>query len=117
MDESRIRPTDITLQIPSSEKFRNKTGWKPTRGLDDICEDLLEYWRSIVMFICVVEVNNKKIRLIFPHKCGSRTFSNLIRSGYFDVPLISTNDMDSPEEIHVYGRNPYRKMQYQVSFK
>ena len=62
------------------------------------------------MFICVVEVNNKKIRLIFPHKCGSGTFSNLIRSGYFDVPLISTNDMDSPaEEIHVYGRNPYRK--------
>tara|TARA_B100000029_G_scaffold257781_1_gene254505 strand:+ start:1030 stop:2013 length:984 start_codon:yes stop_codon:yes gene_type:complete len=62
------------------------------------------------MFVCVVEVNNKKIRLIFPHKCGSSTFSNLIRSGYFDVPLISTNDMDTPtEEIHVYGRNPYRK--------
>jgi len=62
------------------------------------------------MFVCVVEVNNKKIRLIFPHKCGSGTFSNLIRSGYFDVPLISTNDMDTPtEEIHVYGRNPYRK--------
>jgi len=46
VDESRIRPTDITLQIPSSEKFRNKTGWKPTKGLDDICEDLLEYWRG-----------------------------------------------------------------------
>ena len=48
VDESRIRPTDITLQIPSSEKFRNKTGWKPTKGLDDICEDLLEYWRGVL---------------------------------------------------------------------
>ena len=24
VDQSRIRPTDITLQIPSSEKFRKK---------------------------------------------------------------------------------------------
>lgn len=48
VDESRIRPTDITLQIPSSEKFRNKTGWKPTKGLDDICEDLLNYWREVL---------------------------------------------------------------------
>ena len=31
------------------------------------------------MFDGIVEVNNKKIRIIFPHKCGSGTFSNLIR--------------------------------------
>jgi len=48
VDQSRIRPTDITLQIPSSEKFRNKTGWKPTKGLEEICDDLLNYWREVL---------------------------------------------------------------------
>ena len=41
-----MRPTDITLQVPSSDKFREKTGWKPTKGLEEICEDLLDYWRK-----------------------------------------------------------------------
>jgi GDP-mannose 4,6-dehydratase len=48
LDPNRVRPTDITLQIPSSEKFRKKTGWKPIKGLEEICEDLLNYWRSIL---------------------------------------------------------------------
>jgi len=48
LDPNRVRPTDITLQIPSSEKFREKTGWKPTKGLDEICDDLLDYWRRIL---------------------------------------------------------------------
>ena len=43
----RIRPTDITLQIPDSTKFREITGWKPTKGLEEICDDLLDYWRNI----------------------------------------------------------------------
>ena len=45
-DPDRMRPTDITLQVPSSDKFREKTGWKPTKGLKEICDDLLEYWRK-----------------------------------------------------------------------
>jgi len=44
----RIRPTDITLQIPDSTKFREKTGWKPTKGLEEICDDLLNYWRKVL---------------------------------------------------------------------
>ena len=48
LDTDRVRPTDITLQIPSSDKFREKTGWKPIKGLEEICEDLLNYWRSIL---------------------------------------------------------------------
>jgi GDP-mannose 4,6-dehydratase len=48
IDESRVRPTDITLQIPDSSKFREKTGWKPTKGLEEICEDLLNYWRKVL---------------------------------------------------------------------
>ena len=47
LDPDRLRPTDITLQIPDSTKFREKTGWKPTKGLEEICDDLLDYWRNI----------------------------------------------------------------------
>ena len=48
LDQDRIRPTDITLQIPDSTKFREKTGWKPTKGLNEICDDLLNYWRKVL---------------------------------------------------------------------
>lgn len=45
---NRIRPTDITLQIPDSTKFRNEFNWKPKKDLTHICEDLLNYWRKIL---------------------------------------------------------------------
>ncbi|MBC8428588.1 GDP-mannose 4,6-dehydratase [bacterium] len=48
LDSDRVRPTDITLQIPDSTKFRKKTGWKPTKGLEEICDDLLNYWREVL---------------------------------------------------------------------
>jgi len=48
LDQDRIRPTDITLQIPASTKFREKTGWKPIKGLNEICDDLLDYWREVL---------------------------------------------------------------------
>ena len=48
VDPNRIRPTDITLQIPDSSKFREKTGWKPTKGLEEICNDLLNHWRKVL---------------------------------------------------------------------
>ena len=48
LDEERLRPTDITLQIPSTEKFKNDFNWKPKKTMDNIWNDLLEYWRSIV---------------------------------------------------------------------
>jgi GDP-mannose 4,6-dehydratase len=47
-DHELMRPTDITLQIPDSTKFREKTGWKPTKGLEEICDDLLDYWRKVL---------------------------------------------------------------------
>jgi len=46
LDQDRIRSIDITLQIPSSEKFRKATGWKPVKSFEDICDDLLNYWRE-----------------------------------------------------------------------
>ena len=45
---NRVRPTDITLQIPDSTKFRKKTGWMPVKGLSEICDDLLNYWREVL---------------------------------------------------------------------
>ena len=48
LDEERLRPTDITLQIPSTEKFKNHFNWKPKKTMDDIWNDLLKYWRAIV---------------------------------------------------------------------
>jgi GDP-mannose 4,6-dehydratase len=48
LDSNRVRPTDITLQIPDSTKFREATGWKPTKDLTHICDDLLNYWREVL---------------------------------------------------------------------
>jgi GDP-mannose 4,6-dehydratase len=46
LDPARVRPTDITLQIPDSSKFRNDFNWKPSKSLEHICDDLLDYWRE-----------------------------------------------------------------------
>ena len=46
LDQKRVRPTDITLQIPDSSKFKNHFGWKPKKKMDNICDDLLKFWRE-----------------------------------------------------------------------
>jgi GDP-mannose 4,6-dehydratase len=46
VDPKLIRPSDVTLQIPSTEKFRNETGWEPQIPLEKTLEDLLDYWRE-----------------------------------------------------------------------
>ena len=48
VDPDLIRPTDITLQIPSCEKFKECTGWEPIKTLDSITFDLLNYWRESI---------------------------------------------------------------------
>ena len=48
LDPKRVRPTDITLQIPSSDKFREHFDWKPKKDLTHICDDLLNYWREVL---------------------------------------------------------------------
>ena len=48
LDEERLRPTDITLQIPSTDKFRGDFNWKPKKTMDNIWDDLLKYWREII---------------------------------------------------------------------
>ena len=46
LDKDRLRPTDITLQIPDTTKFRHEFAWTPIKNLTNVCEDLLNYWRK-----------------------------------------------------------------------
>lgn len=46
VDPKRLRPSDVTLQIPSVEKFAQQTGWKPKISFDQTLHDMLDYWRN-----------------------------------------------------------------------
>ena len=46
VDPELLRPADVTLQIPESTKFSDKTGWKPVYSLEQTLEDLLNYHRE-----------------------------------------------------------------------
>lgn len=46
VDPSRLRPSDVTLQIPCIDKFVKTTGWKPRIKFEKTLEDLLNYWRD-----------------------------------------------------------------------
>ena len=46
VDPSRLRPSDVTLQIPCIDKFVAATGWKAEIKFDKTLEDLLDYWRD-----------------------------------------------------------------------
>lgn len=47
-DETRLRPADVTLQIPDCSKFKEATGWQPEISLTQTLQDLLDYWRERV---------------------------------------------------------------------
>ncbi|MFA5316105.1 MAG: GDP-mannose 4,6-dehydratase [Dehalococcoidales bacterium] len=46
VDKERLRPSDVTLQIPCIDKFTAATGWKPEIKFDKTLEDTLNYWRE-----------------------------------------------------------------------
>jgi len=46
VDHARLRPSDVTLQIPSTEKFKKVTGWEPEIPFSKTIEDILNYWRK-----------------------------------------------------------------------
>jgi GDP-4-dehydro-6-deoxy-D-mannose reductase len=48
VDPALIRPADVTLQIPSTEKFENATGWKPQFSFEESVAFLLDHWRKEV---------------------------------------------------------------------
>ncbi len=45
VDPARLRPSDVTLQIPDVSKFRKATGWAPTISMEETLLDLLNYHR------------------------------------------------------------------------
>jgi len=47
-DQSLMRPSDVTLQIPDVSKFRNETGWKPKYSFEESVEYLLNHSRKEV---------------------------------------------------------------------
>jgi GDP-4-dehydro-6-deoxy-D-mannose reductase len=48
VDPALLRPADVTLQIPSTEKFENATGWKPQISFEESVAFLLDHWRREV---------------------------------------------------------------------
>ena len=48
VDPALIRPADVTLQIPCTDKFKAVTGWKPEIPYRQTLEEMLEYWREAV---------------------------------------------------------------------
>jgi GDP-D-mannose dehydratase len=46
IDPARLRPSDVTLQIPCVEKFHKATGWKPEISFEKTLQDTLDYWRD-----------------------------------------------------------------------
>lgn len=46
LDPIRLRPSDVTLQIPCIDKFVKATGWKPEIKFEQTLEDTLNYWRE-----------------------------------------------------------------------
>jgi GDP-mannose 4,6-dehydratase len=48
VDPARLRPSDVTLQIPNTSKFRDATGWQPQIPASQTLRDLLDYQRDCV---------------------------------------------------------------------
>ena len=46
IDQRRLRPSDVTLQIPCIDKFVEATGWKPEIKFEQTLGDTLDYWRD-----------------------------------------------------------------------
>jgi GDP-mannose 4,6-dehydratase len=46
VDPALVRPSDVTLQIPDTSRFREATGWRPKITLEQTLADLLDYHRS-----------------------------------------------------------------------
>lgn len=47
-DESRVRPTELSLLIADCSKFKKLTNWEPTIPFRQTLEDVLAYWRDFV---------------------------------------------------------------------
>ena len=49
VDPARLRPSDVTLQIPCIDKFCQTTGWEPEIKFEQTLKDTLNYWRRFFL--------------------------------------------------------------------
>jgi len=45
VDPALLRPADVTLQVPATERFEQATGWKPRYSFEESVGFLLDHWR------------------------------------------------------------------------
>ena len=57
VDPSRLRPSDVTLQIPCIDKFQKATGWQPAIAFDQTLQDTLAFWRAHFRRQCVASLD------------------------------------------------------------
>ena len=50
-----LRPSDVTLQIPDTSKFRNQTGWKPKFTVKETMQALLDYHRARIRMLSAAQ--------------------------------------------------------------
>jgi GDP-mannose 4,6-dehydratase len=48
VDPALLRPSDVTLQIPDTSRFRAATGWVPEISVEKTMRDLLDYHRNLI---------------------------------------------------------------------
>jgi GDPmannose 4,6-dehydratase/GDP-4-dehydro-6-deoxy-D-mannose reductase len=46
VDPALLRPSDVTLQIPDTQKFATATGWKAEYVFTESMKHLLDHWRK-----------------------------------------------------------------------
>ena len=46
LDPARLRPSDVTLQIPCIDKFQDASAWKPEIPFEKTLQDTLVFWRG-----------------------------------------------------------------------
>ena len=46
VDPALLRPSDVTLQIPDTSKFRAATGWEPEYSFKESMKHLMDHWRK-----------------------------------------------------------------------
>ena len=49
IDPDRLRPIDADLQVPDTAKFKAHTGWEPEISFENTMQDLLDYWRDMIL--------------------------------------------------------------------
>ena len=48
-DEALMRPSDTPLVLGDSTRLREATGWQPHISFDQTLDDLLNYWRGVIV--------------------------------------------------------------------